>query len=108
MILVIIRMKVLAEKRKELSQTIVSLIGSLRAEKGCLRCDFCQDMEDENELCILEEWDTRQNLNSHLKSEHFKVLRGAMNLLREPYEMLVHTEAAVKNGTKTRSHSQVQ
>jgi hypothetical protein len=29
MILVIIRMKVLAEKRKELSQTIASLIGSL-------------------------------------------------------------------------------
>jgi quinol monooxygenase YgiN len=108
MILVIIRMKVLAEKRKELSQTIVSLIGSLRAEKGCLRCDFCQGMEDENELCILEEWDTRQNLNSHLKSEHFKVLRGAMNLLREPYEMLVHTVAAVKNGTKTRSRSEVQ
>ncbi len=108
MILVIIRMKVLAEKHKELSQTIVSLIGSLRAEKGCLRCDFCQGMEDENELCILEEWDTRENLNSHLKSEHFKVLRGAMNLLREPYEMLVHTEAAVKDGTKTRSHSEVQ
>jgi quinol monooxygenase YgiN len=108
MILVIIRMKVPAEKRKELSQTIESLIGCLRAAKGCLCCDFCQGMEDENELCIFEEWDTRQNLNSHLKSEHFKVLRGAMNLLQEPYEMQVHSVAAVKNGTKTRSHSEVQ
>jgi quinol monooxygenase YgiN len=86
MILVIIRMKVLAEKRKELSQTIASLIGSLRTEKGCRRCDFYRSMEDENELCILEEWDTRENLNSHLKSERFRVLRGAMNLLQEPYE----------------------
>jgi hypothetical protein len=34
MILVIIRMKVLAEKRKELSQTIASLSGSIRMEKG--------------------------------------------------------------------------
>ena len=108
MILVIIRMKVLAEKRVELCQTIVSLIGSLRTEKGCLRCDFCQSMEDENELCILEEWDTRENLNSHLKSERFRVLRGAMNLLQEPYEMLVHTVAAVKNRTKTRSQPEVQ
>jgi hypothetical protein len=33
MILVIIRMKVLAEKRKELSQTIASLIVSLKTEK---------------------------------------------------------------------------
>ncbi len=89
MILVIIRMKVLAEKRKELSQTIALLIGSLRTEKGCRRCDFCRSMEDENELCILEEWDTRKNLNSHLKSERFRVLRGAMSLLQEPYEIEV-------------------
>jgi len=37
MILVIMRMKVLSEKRKELSQTIASLIGSIRTEKGCRR-----------------------------------------------------------------------
>jgi len=91
MILVAIRTKVLAEKRKELSQTIASLIGSLRTEKGCLRCDFCQNIEDENELCIIEEWDTRENLNSHLKSERFKVLRGAMSLLQKPYELTVYT-----------------
>ena len=90
MILVAIRTKVLAEKRKEFSQTIASLIGSLRTEKGCLRCDFCQNIEDENELCIIEEWDTRENLNSHLKSERFKVLRGAMSLLQEPYELMVY------------------
>ncbi len=108
MILVIIRMKVLAEKRKELSQAIVSLIGSLRAEKGCRRCDFCYSVEDENELCIFEEWDTRENLNSHLNSELFSVLRGAMNLLREPYEMIVHTVAAGKDRTKTRSQPEDQ
>jgi quinol monooxygenase YgiN len=102
MILVIIRMKVLAEKRKELCQTIVSLIGPLRTEKGCVRCDFCRSMEDENELRILEEWDTRKNLNNHLKSDCFRVLRGAMNLLREPYEMLFHTVATEKRERKHR------
>ena len=102
MILVIIRMKVLAEKRVELCQTMVSLIGSLRTEKGCLRCDFCRSMEDENELRILEEWDTRKNLNNHLKSDRFRVLRGAMNLLREPYEMLFHTVATEKIERKRR------
>jgi quinol monooxygenase YgiN len=98
-------MKVLAEKRKELAQTIISLIGSLRAEKGCLRCDFYQGMENEDELCILEEWETQENLDRNLKSEHFKILQGAMNLLCEPDKMGVHTVAAVKNGTKTVSLS---
>ena len=91
MILVIIRMKVLPEKRMELSQTIASLIGSIRTEKGCKRCDFCQSMEDENELCLLTEWDTQENLMGHLRSGRFRVLRGAMNLLKEPYEMVFHT-----------------
>ena len=84
-------MRVLAEKRKELSQTIASLIGSIRTEKGCRRCNFFQSMEDENELCILEEWNTEGNLKGHLKSERFRVLRGAMKLLQEPYEMRFHT-----------------
>ena len=84
-------MRVLTEKRKELSQTIASLIGSIRTENGCQRCDFCQSMEDENELSLLEEWDTQENLKSHLKSERFRVLRGAMNLLQEPCGMIFHT-----------------
>jgi quinol monooxygenase YgiN len=90
MILTIIRMRVTPEKRMELSQTIASLIGPIRAETGCKRYDFCQSMEDENELCLLAEWDTQENLMGHLRSGRFRVLRGAMNLLREPYEIMFH------------------
>jgi quinol monooxygenase YgiN len=84
-------MKVLSKKHMELSQTIALLIGSIRTEKGCKHCDFCQSIEDENELLLLEEWDTQENLKSHLKSGRFRVLRGAMNLLKNPYEMTFHT-----------------
>ena len=91
MILVIIRMKVLSKKRTELSQTINLLVGSIRTEKGCKRCDFCQGVEDENRLFLLEEWDTQENLKGYLKSGRFRVLRGAMSLLREPYEITFHT-----------------
>jgi quinol monooxygenase YgiN len=84
-------MRVLDEKRMELSQTIASLIGSIRTEKGCRRCDFCRSVEDENELSLLEEWDTQESLRSHLESDRFRVLRGAMNLLQEPYGMMFHT-----------------
>src|SRR4030042_6599326 len=108
MILVVMGMKVLSEKRKELSQTITSLIGSLRTEKGCRSCDFCRSMEDENKLYLLEEWDTRENLMSYLKSERFRVLRGATNLLQEPYEMMFHTVAAGKKRTEARSRPAVE
>lgn len=84
-------MNVLSEKRMELSQTIASLTDSIRIEKGCRSCDFCQSIEDENRFFLLEEWDTQKNLMTHMKSKHFRVLRGAMSLLREPYEMTIHT-----------------
>ena len=91
MILLTIRMKAPSGKRMELSQTIASLSGSIRMEKGCNRCDFCQSIEDENRLFLLEEWDTEENLMTHLNSNHFRVLQGAMNLLKEPYERMFYT-----------------
>jgi quinol monooxygenase YgiN len=84
-------MKVLPEKRMELLQTIASLSGSIKMEKGCQSCDFCQSIEDENKFFLLEEWDTQKNLMTHMKSDSFKVIRGAMNLLQKPYETMFHT-----------------
>ena len=91
MILVIMRMKVISEKRLELSQAIVSLTDAIRAKKGCRSCDFLQSLENENELCLIEEWDTLKNFKDHLKSELFKVVRGAMNLLEAPCDGLFYT-----------------
>ena len=91
MILVTIRMKVSPEKRLELSQTISLLSGPIRMAKGCRRCDFFQSVEDENQLFLVEEWETREKLIIHQRSEHFRVLRGATNLLEEPYEMTFYT-----------------
>jgi quinol monooxygenase YgiN len=84
-------MNVLSEKRVELSQTIRLLSGSIKLEKGCRHCDFCQSLEDENRLFLFQEWDTSDNFKYHLKSENYKVLRGAMTLLREPCKMMFHT-----------------
>ena len=83
-------MKVLPEKRMELLQTVASLMGSIKTEKGCRSCDFSESMEDKNRLYLFGEWDTEENLRSHLRSGYFMVLKGAMNLLEEPYEMMFH------------------
>ena len=102
MILVIMRMKVIHRKRAELFDAIVSLTGFIRVKKGCRSCDFCQSLQNENELCLIEEWDTPEDFRAHLESEHFKVLRGAMNLLEEPCEgtsyTVLHSEGMTENG----------
>ena len=91
MILMTIRMKVLSEKRRELYQTLISLTGSIRGQKGCRRCDFCVSAEDENEFCLFGEWENKEDLAIHLESNLFKVLMGAMGLLKNPHEMKLYT-----------------
>jgi quinol monooxygenase YgiN len=95
MILMTIRMKVLPEKRKELHQTLVSLTGRIRTQKGCGRCDFCISAEDENDFSLLGEGESRENLASHLESNLFKVLLGAGSLLKNPHEMKLYTSSLV-------------
>lgn len=56
-----------------------------------MRSEFFQSVEDENELCLLGQWATQANLKKHMKSERFKVLKGAMNLLKEPCKMIFYT-----------------
>ena len=90
MLFMTITMKVGPEKRMELAQAITSLMGSMRTDKGCQGCNLYQSLEDENELYLLGEWESREALDSHLQSKDFKVLLGAMYLLRRPHEMRLY------------------
>jgi quinol monooxygenase YgiN len=87
MILMNILMKVLPEKRKELIQALSSLVELIKKEKGCKSCNFYCRSEDENEMCLLGEWETKEDVDAHLQSDLFKVLMGAMSLLRKPHEL---------------------
>jgi len=77
-----IRMTVPAEKRKEILQTIKAILGPIRGERGCMRCNCYVDIEDEQVLFLEEEWKIREDLENHLRSDYFGVLIGAMKLLR--------------------------
>jgi quinol monooxygenase YgiN len=87
MILMNILMKVLPEKRKELIQALSSLVELIRKEKGCKSCNFYCRSEDENELCLQGEWETKEDMDAHLQSDLFKVLLGAMSLLKKPHKL---------------------
>jgi quinol monooxygenase YgiN len=91
MILAIIEMTVLPAKRKELLQTVHALIQSIRKEKGCIKCSACQDVEDENTICMIEGWETQKELDRYLQSDLFDVLLGTKNFLSEPWEINFNT-----------------
>ena len=84
MILAIIEMNARPAKRKEVLQTLQALTRELRKEEVCIKCSACQDVEAENCFRLIEEWETKQHLNNHLRSELFTVLLGTKNLMSEP------------------------
>ena len=78
-----IKLTVPPEKRKEIIQTFKEILGPIRQSEGCLSCHCYVDIEAENNIVFKEEWNTRKDLDSHLKSNHFGVLVGAMKLLTQ-------------------------
>jgi quinol monooxygenase YgiN len=77
-----IKMTVPVEKMKEIMQTVKAILGPIRRERGCISCNCYVDVEDESVLFFEEEWKTSEDLENHLRSDHFGVLNGAMRLLR--------------------------
>lgn len=91
MIVVRITMNVLPEKQKELVQTLLSMIAPMEKEAGCLSYALFSNMEDENFLNLLEEWQTRKDFDLYLGSEMFGVLLGTKSLLIEPHGIHIYT-----------------
>jgi len=82
---------VLPEKQKEVLQTLLSLIAQLKKEKGCLSYDIYSDIEDENVFGLISEWESRQALDDHLRSDRFSILLGIKSLLCEPLHLQILT-----------------
>ena len=91
MIVVRITMNVLPEKQKELVQTLLSMIEPAGKEAGCLSYAVFCDVEDKNRFILLEEWETRQHLDHHMRADRFGVLLGTKSLLCEPLQIEIHT-----------------
>ncbi len=91
MIIVRITMNVRPEKRKEVIQTLLSMIEPTRQEKGCMDYHVFQNIEDENSVSIIGEWKTREDLDLHMKSDRFGILLGTKSLLKEKQGILIYT-----------------
>ena len=91
MIIVRIAMKARVEKRTEMMQTLLSMIEPAGKEKGCLNYDVFCDSKDNHVFSLVEEWETREDLDRHIRSEKFGVLLGTKSLLAKPLEIKIHT-----------------
>ena len=94
MVVLILSLRSSAGKRTEVFQTLASLAQMTRREKGCLRCEFCQESEDDSSFTLIEEWGSREEFDGHLRSPVFGVLLGLAPLLKGPLGVNICTVAS--------------
>jgi quinol monooxygenase YgiN len=91
MIIVRITMTVLLEKQKEVMQTLLSMLEPDGKEKGSLGHDLFCDMRDNQVFSLIEEWETREDMENHMQSDRFSALLGTKSLLAKPSDIRIHT-----------------
>jgi quinol monooxygenase YgiN len=91
MIIVRTIMDVLPDKKKEITQTLLSMTNGIGKEHGCLSYDIFRNIEANTVFNLIEEWKTREDLDAHIKAERFGVFLGTKSLLAKPMEMKIHT-----------------
>jgi quinol monooxygenase YgiN len=82
-------MNVLPEKRKELLQTLEAILERVRKETGCVKANLYQNMDNDRGFMLIEEWRNQEDLENHIRSDSFSVLRGANSLLEREPEIIV-------------------
>lgn len=77
-------------------QALRSLMLLLPAEPGFISCRLCQEADDANTLCYVEEWHASEDLDRQIRSSHYTRLLGLMEDAAERPEFRLNWVTDVK------------
>ncbi len=59
-------------KKEEFIKIAQKLIEESNKEMGCISYDLYEDINDENIVTFIEEWESSEAIDTHNNTEHFK------------------------------------
>jgi len=83
--LIVFSMQIVAsdEKRAEIVRTLGSLLGPTRAAAGCVQARLYADLDRRKTLCLVEEWDSREQFEHNLDTAKLNTIVAAIELSSE-------------------------
>jgi quinol monooxygenase YgiN len=83
--LIVFSMQIVApdEKRAEIVRTLSSLLGPTRAAAGCVQARLYADVDRRKILCLVEEWDSREQFERNLDTAKINTIVAAIELSSE-------------------------
>ena len=72
-----VKFNCLPQKREAFVEAVKAegILSAIRNENGCLRYDYYFSESDENELLLIEAWETKQHQQIHIEQPHMARLR---------------------------------
>lgn len=77
--------------KEEVRETLRSLLGPTRVQKGCRRCELFQDIEDSASLILIQEWDCINDFEQHIGSDDYRRVLAVMDMSDEKPELKIST-----------------
>lgn len=88
MIKVVAKNFVREDKLPETLKLYEELVEASRQEAGCISYDLFQDEQDATILTMLETWESKEDLENHMKTEHFtRIVPQLRGWRTQPSEM---------------------
>ncbi len=91
MIIAKLRVKVPGERRKDFLDSAQLIMGPTKVQPGCISCGFYQDLDDPDAILFVEEWDSRESLDHHIKSDSYRIILSLMELSVETPEFKLNS-----------------
>jgi quinol monooxygenase YgiN len=88
-----LRILVLESDRRRVITSFEPLIAWTRVQPGCRACHLLTDIEDPRRIVLLEEWDTQEQLDRHLRCEDYRRVLAAIELSQEAPQIHFDTVA---------------
>ncbi len=96
MIIVTLKLKVVPQKRRDVIQMVHTIIGPTLVQSGCLHCGFYSNTQNDDELILLEKWESEEVMERHIRSNDFRKVIAAMETVIEPPEITFFTVASTE------------
>ena len=83
MITASLKLVVPQKRTAEVLKILRSLLGPTNAHPGCASCEIYRDALDDRVFLYVEEWGSREQLESHIRSDHYRRLLAVMEVASE-------------------------
>ncbi|MDQ7818531.1 MAG: putative quinol monooxygenase [Melioribacteraceae bacterium] len=84
---IIAKFKLKSDSLDKAKHELLKMVEPTYKEKGCIDYIFYQDLGDPSVLLLYENWESKEDLDAHMNSKHFKDCFATIEGL---YELEVH------------------